>query len=102
MNLMIIILIELVRLFFAFDHNNHSKWIRLFFQELETLPKRFRAEFEMGRFVINRSCHRSSSLPIDHAHEQMTKENKGVCGSHWSHRTSSNDREIDGSWSRTK
>ena len=78
MNLMIIVLIELVRLFFAFDHNNHSKWIRLFFQELETLPKRFRAEFEMGRFVINRSCHRSSSLPIDHAHEQMTKENKGV------------------------
>ena len=56
----------------------------------------------MGRFVINRSCHRSSSLPIDHAHEQMKKKIKGVWGSHWSHRKSSNDREMDGGWPRTK
>ena len=40
-----------------------------FFQDFETLQKRFRAEFEMGRFVINRSCHRPFSLPIDHAQE---------------------------------
>ena len=32
MNLMISALIELVHLFFAFDHNNHAKWIRLFFK----------------------------------------------------------------------
>ena len=32
----------------------------------------------------NRSCHRSSSLSIDHAHEQMNKKIKGVWGSHWS------------------
>ena len=31
MNLMISALIELVHLFFAFDHYNYSKWIRLFF-----------------------------------------------------------------------
>ena len=102
MNLMINALIELVHLFFAFDHSNHAKWIRLFFQDLETLPKRFRAEFEMGRFVINRNCHRSFSLRIDHAHEQMNKKIKAVWGSHWSHRKSSNDREMDGKWPRTK
>ena len=102
MNLMINALIELVHLFFAFDHSNHAKWIRLFFQDLETLPKRFRAEFEMGRFVINRNCHRSFSLRIDHAREQMNKKIKAVWGSHWSHRKSSNDREMDGKWPRTK
>ena len=102
MNLMINALIELVHLFFAFDHSNHAEWNRLFFQDLETLPKRFRAEFEMGGFVINRSCHRSFSLPIDHAYEQMNKKIKGVWRSHWSPRKSSNDREMDGNWPRTK
>ena len=102
MNLMISALIELVHLFIAFEHNNYARWIRLFFQDFGTLPKRFRAEFEMGRFVINRSCHRSSSLPIGHAHEQMNKKIKGVWGSHWSHRKSSNDRDMVGNWSRTK
>ena len=29
MNLMIIVLIDLVHLFFAFDHNNNARWIRL-------------------------------------------------------------------------
>ena len=30
----------------------------------------------MGRFAINKSYHRSSSLPIDHAHEQINKKIK--------------------------
>ena len=30
----------------------------------------------MGRFVITRSCHRSFSLPIDHAHKQKNKKSK--------------------------
>ena len=55
----------------------------------------------MGRFVVNRSCHRSSSLPIDHAHEQMNKKIKGVWVSHWSHANSSNIRQIDNCWPRT-
>ena len=89
-------------LFFAFDHYNYARWISLFIQDLETLPKRIKAEFEMGCFVSNRSCHRSFSLPIDHSHEQKKKKKiKGVWGSHWSHGTSSNVREMDGSWSRT-
>ena len=72
-----------------------------FIQDLETLLKRVKAEFEMGRFVVNRSCHRSSSLPIDHAHEQMNKKITGVWGSHWSHGKTSNVREIDNCWPRT-
>ena len=72
-----------------------------FIQDLETLPNRVKAEFEMGRFVVNRCCHSSSSLPIDHAHEQMNKKIKGVWGSHWSHGKSSNVREIDNCWPRT-
>ena len=47
---------------------------------MEALPKRVKAEFEIGRLVINRSCHRFSSLPIDHAYEQMNKKIKGVGG----------------------
>ena len=47
------------------------------------------------------SCHRSPSLPNDHAHEQMNKKIKGVWVSHWSHGKSSNVREIDNCWSRT-
>ena len=73
-----------------------------FFSRFGELAKRFRAEFEMGCFVINRSRHHSSSLTIDHAHEQMNKKIKGVWGSHWFHRKSLNDREMNGSWPRTK
>ena len=62
-----------------------------------TLSKKVKAEFEMGRFVVKRSCHRSSSLPI----EQMNKKIKGVWGSHWSHGKSSNVREMDNCWPRT-
>ena len=80
-NLMISARKEFVHLFFAFDHYSYTRWMPLlFFQDLETLPKRVKAEFEMGRFVLNRSCHRSSSLPIDHAHEQINKKSKGVWG----------------------
>ena len=88
-------------LFFAFDHYNYARWIPLFIQDLETLPKTVKAEFEIGRFVINRSCHRSFSLPIGHAHEQMDKKIKRVWGSHWSHGKSLNVREMDGSWPKT-
>ena len=72
-----------------------------FFQDFETLPERVRAEFETGRFVIYRSYHRSSSLPFDHAHEQMNTKIKGVWGSHWSHGKSSNVGYMDGSRPRT-
>ena len=75
---MISALKELVHLVFAFDHYNYTRWIPLFIEVLKILPKRVKAEFEIGRFVINRSCHRSSSLPIDHAHEQINKIIKGV------------------------
>ena len=92
---------KLMNLFFAFDHYSYARWIPLFFiQDLETLPKRVKVEFEIGRFVVDRSCHHSSSLPIDHAHEQMNRKIKGVWGSHWSHGKSSNVREIDNCWPR--
>ena len=73
----------------------------IFYSRFGDPAKKVKAEFEMGLFVINRICHRSSSLPIDHAHEQMNKKIKGVWGNHWSHGKSSNDREMDGSWPRT-
>ena len=100
-NPMISALKEFVHLFFAFDHYNYARWIPLIFQDLETLPKRVKAEFEMERFVINRNYHRSSSLPINHAHEQINKKIKGFWGSYWSHGKSSNVREMSGSWPKT-
>ena len=100
-SLMVSALKKSVLLFFAFDHYNYARWISLFIQDLETLPKRIKAEFEMGHFAINRSCHRSSSLRIDYAHEQINKKIKRVLGSPWSHGKSSKVREIDGSWPRT-
>ena len=67
---------ELVHLSFAFDHHNYARWIPVFIQDLETLTKRVKAEFEMAHFVIIRSCF--SSLPIDKAQEQNKKKIKGV------------------------
>ena len=99
-NLMISALKELVYLFFAFDHYNYARWITLFNQVL-ILPKSVKEELETGRFIINRSCHRSSSLPIDHAQVPMNKIIKGVRESRCFHRKSSNIREMDGSWPRT-
>ena len=87
--------------FFVFDHYNYARWIPLFIEDLETLSKRVKAEFEMGRFVVNGSCHCLSSLPINRTHGQMNKKIKGVWVSHWSHGNSSNVREIDNCWPRT-
>ena len=77
---MISALKELVNLFFDFDHHNYARWMPVFIQDLETFPKSVKTESEIRHFVINRSCHRSSCLPIDHAHEQMNKKLKGVGG----------------------
>ena len=79
-NLMICVLKELVHLFFAFDHQNYTKWMPVYIQDLENLPQTTKQEFQSGRFVINRSSHLFSSIPIDHAHEQMNKKMKGVGG----------------------
>ena len=94
---MISALKEFLHLLFAFGHDNYSRWIPFFIPDLETLPKRVKLDFEMERFLVNTSCHRSSSLPFDHAHEQMNNKIKRVWGSHWFPRKSSNVREMDGS-----
>ena len=77
---MISALKELVHLFFALDHHNYAKWIPIFIQDLENLPETTNEEFRRGHFAVNRSNRRFSSIPIDHAHEQVNKKIKGVGG----------------------
>lgn len=78
--LLVAALRQLVPLFFALDHQNYARWVPVLIRDLEALPSSIQEEFEAGHWVITRSNHRFSSIPIDHAHEQANKRVKGAGG----------------------
>ena len=53
-------------------------------------------EFEMGRFVIHKSCRGFSGMAIDQAHEQANAVIKADGGSSWYHRKSLSIAKMDG------
>jgi len=58
----------------------YPQYFPILIRDLEVLPESVKAEFDKGHWTITRSKRRFSSLPIDHAHEQVNKRVKGVGG----------------------
>ena len=66
-------------MFFALDHVNYDRWLSVHIRDMISLPKSIRDEFEThNHWVISKSTHRFSAIPMDQANEQ---ENKVVRGS---------------------
>ena len=76
-------LTERVPWFFALDHTNYVRWIRVHFRDLTELPTKYpdvAREFNAGNFTIQKSNRVFSAIPIDQAHEQNNACSKRVEG----------------------
>ena len=73
--MMISALKELVHLFFAFDHDNYARWIPLFIQDFEILPKRVRQNSKWDAWLLTEVKLSSFFLfTYCNAQEQMNKK----------------------------
>ena len=77
---MAITLQKLGPLFLVFDHQNDARWIPVFIRDMEGPPYTIQTEFKEGHWTKTQSNLRSSSIPIDQAHEHANKRDKGVGG----------------------
>lgn len=69
--------------FFALDHTHYSRWLPVHIRDMEVLDEELpsvAAEFRKGHFVVQKTHHTFSSIPIDQAHEQNNKIVKGDGG----------------------
>ena len=77
------ILGKLVPWMFALDLVNYSRWLPIHIRDLLNLKKRHPAvyaEFEQGKFVVQKSKHLFSKISLDHNHEQENEMIKGDGG----------------------
>ena len=74
---------QLLPWFFALDHHHYAQWLSVHFPDMLQLcdknPEVARA-FNHGKFVVNKTGRKFSSIGIDHAHEQNNKHVKGDGG----------------------
>ncbi len=54
--------------FFAFDHYNYARWFSVHISDMSSLSASFRQEFQ-NNWVVSKTQHGFSSIPIDQAHE---------------------------------
>jgi hypothetical protein len=72
----------LMFLFFALDHFNYSRWISVHLRDMKSLPATIKTDFEK-HWVVTKSNHRFSALPLDQIHEQenaKVKDKGGIIG----------------------
>ena len=77
------ILGKLVPWMFALDLVNYSRWLPIHIRDLVNLKERHPsvyAEFEQGKFVVQKSKHLFSKISLDHNHEQENEMIKGDGG----------------------
>ena len=68
---------------FALDHTPYSRWLPVHIRDMESLNEDLPTvaeEFRKGHFVVKKTHHAFSSIPIDQAHEQNNKIVKGDGG----------------------
>ena len=76
-------LTSMVPWFFALDHHNYARWLPVHVRDMMSLERMHPAvntEFERGNFVVHKTQHIFSAIPIDQAHEQNNKCVKGDGG----------------------
>ena len=75
---------KIVPWFFGLDHTNSARWLPIHLRDmcrLNDVAPDVASQFKQGRFVVNNTSKNSSSIPIDHAHEQnnaLVKEEGGA------------------------
>lgn len=72
----------LMFLFFALDHYNYSRWVSVHLRDMKSLPASIKEEFQK-HWVVTKTSHRFSALPIDQTHEQenaKVKSKGGIIG----------------------
>ena len=77
------ILGKIVPWMFALDLVNYSRWLPIHIRDLVNLKERHPsvyAEFEQGKFVVQKSKHLLSKISLDHNHEQENEMIKGDGG----------------------
>lgn len=68
---------------FALDNQNYARWLSVHLRDMLDLPKRHpsvHTEFSKGSFVVHKTKKVFSSIPLDHAHEQVNALVKGEGG----------------------
>ena len=76
-------LVKLAPWFFSLDHPNYARWLPLHIRDMSALDNicpTIAVEFNKGNFVVHKTQHAFSSIPIDQAHEQNNKQVKGDGG----------------------
>uniref|UniRef100_A0A1X7UZV2 Uncharacterized protein n=2 Tax=Amphimedon queenslandica TaxID=400682 RepID=A0A1X7UZV2_AMPQE len=67
--------------FFALDHQNYARWIPIHIRDMESLSSTVIHEFkDNGLWVIQKTPHCFTAMPIDQAHEQNNELVKGSGG----------------------
>ena len=67
--LLVEVLESLMFLFFAMDHYNYSRWVGVHFCNMTSLPPAVQDKLK-DHWVIVKTNHRFSAIPIDQTHEQ--------------------------------
>lgn len=81
-NLYVESLENLVPWFFVLDHTNYSRWIPIHIRDMQSLPDSISDEFRKC-WVLQKTQHAFSCMPLDQGHEQnneMVKGSGGVVG----------------------
>ena len=76
-------LTKLIPWFFALDHTNYARWHPVHIRDMMALPDKHPTvseAFREGKFVVRKTHHGFSAIPIDQAHEQNNKCVKGDGG----------------------
>lgn len=66
---------------FALDLVNYSRWLPIHIRDLVNLKERqpsVYAEFEQGKFVVQKSQQLTLEISLDHNHEQENEMIKGT------------------------
>jgi hypothetical protein len=70
---------ELMKLFFILDHPNYSRWGSIHVRNLKSLSNEMKTLLSQA-WVVQKTKHRFSTIPLDHAHEQENAKVKGKGG----------------------
>ena len=70
---------ELMFLFFALDHYNYCRWVSVHTSDMFSLSDHSKSMLKEA-WVVQKTMHRYSSIPIDQAHEQENAKVKGNGG----------------------
>ena len=70
---------KIVGFFFAFDHYNYARWVSVHIRDMSSIPSSIKQDF-INNWVVLKSQHRFSSIPIDQALNAVVKGKGGVIG----------------------